>query len=143
MYWYYNRYFYDNLFIDKKLSDCVGLFGATDKQSTIQNIVIKKAEVSGKNNTGMLVGLAKNSKKKNIKVQGKVSGTMPTGGLLGDCYFPKIVSSYWDMQTSMQSTSDGGEGRTSVEMFQRNNYQGWDFTKIWNIKEGEDYPFLR
>lgn len=36
----------------------------------------------------------------------------------------------------------GGEGKTTAEMKRQATYVGWDFTKIWRIKEGQTYPFF-
>ncbi len=70
-----------------------------------------------------------------------------------------IESSYWDIETSGQTRSVGirnivrrfikslvsplgGEGKTTAEMKRQATYVGWDFTKIWRIKEGQTYPFF-
>lgn len=34
-------------------------------------------------------------------------------------------------------------GKTTSEMFQKLTYSGWDFENIWNIAEGNDYPYLK
>ena len=47
------------------------------------------------------------------------------------------------MQTSGQSTSAGGIGKTTAEMKQQATFAGWDFVTIWGIAEGASIPGLR
>jgi hypothetical protein len=63
-----------------------------------------------------------------------------------------ITTSFWDMQTSGQTTSDGGTGKTTTEMQTASTFleADWDFVDeiangtedIWWILEGQDYPRL-
>lgn len=86
------------------------------------------------------------------------------GGLIGSNMEKKgdkyiIENSYWDIETSGQTRNVGtgnivqrfiksfvsplgGEGKTTAEMKRQTTYVGWDFTKIWKIKEGETYPYF-
>ena len=34
-------------------------------------------------------------------------------------------------------------GKTTEEMYKKATYEGWDFDTVWDIKEGESYPYLR
>jgi len=34
-------------------------------------------------------------------------------------------------------------GKTTSEMFQKSTYSEWDFENIWNINDGNDYPYLK
>jgi hypothetical protein len=54
-----------------------------------------------------------------------------------------VTQSYWDVETTGQRVSDGGEGKTSAEMKQRATFVGWDFDGVWQIREGVSYPTLR
>jgi len=74
---------------------------------------------------------------------GSVVGNQYVGGLVGDNYNGTVSQSYWDIETSGQSTSAGGEGMTTAQMKQRTTFTGWDFDCVWNIVEGVDYPYLR
>lgn len=59
---------------------------------------------------------------------------------IGDSF---VVNSYWNVETTGQSTtSGGGEGLVTTEMVQQNTFQNWDFIDTWQIMEGESYPFL-
>ena len=81
---------------------------------------------------------------------GTISGIDNISGLVGCNYYGSIMSSFWDTQTSGQSTSDGGIGKTTLEMHDINTFldEGWDFIgetdngteDIWTICEGTNYP---
>jgi hypothetical protein len=64
------------------------------------------------------------------------------GGLVGyaPCT-PDVKNSYWDKDISRQNSSpNGGEGKTTAQMYQTATYANWDFNTIWNIDEGRGYP---
>lgn len=63
------------------------------------------------------------------------------GGLVG--LNKNIVTRcYWDTEASGQLTSDGGEGRTTEQMYEPGNYAGWECPEVWTIEPGMDYPHL-
>ncbi|GAF81040.1 unnamed protein product, partial [marine sediment metagenome] len=75
---------------------------------------------------------------------GSVSGTTNVGGLLGDNE-GTVYLSFWDTETSGQSSSDGGTGLPTAEMQTASTFTDarWDFnTPVWTIDEGVDYPHL-
>jgi uncharacterized repeat protein (TIGR02543 family) len=74
-----------------------------------------------------------------------VSGDRDVGGLVGNGDDETVTGCYWDKDTSGQSTSAGGTGKTTVEMKQQMTYAGWDFDTIWGIEAGKNngYPFLK
>ena len=79
---------------------------------------------------------------KNSYAKGEVRGDFRTGGLVGaNNWVGQIEDSYWNIETSGLEQSDGGQGLTSSEMRDRNNYKNWDFNNIWYIDN--DYPKLR
>ena len=84
---------------------------------------------------------------------GLVTGNENVGGLVGENYENiSITSSFWDMETSGQTTSSGGEGKTTSEMQTDTTFleAGWDFVDetvngtddIWWILEKQSYPRL-
>jgi len=86
---------------------------------------------------------------------GSVSGMTDVGGLVNvddPWWLGEVMFSFWDIQTSGQTTSAGGTGKTTVEMQTANTFleAGWDFVgeaangteDIWSILEGQDYPRL-
>jgi len=124
-----------------------GYFGA----ATIFNCY-STASVSGNHCVGGLVGANPQSAViSKCYSYGRVSGTAYVGGLVGsnDNWAP---DSFWDIQTSGQTTSDGGTGKTTAEMHTESTFTdaGWDFLAettngtedIWWILEGQDYPRL-
>jgi len=85
---------------------------------------------------------------------GSVTGSTHVGGLIGR-NAGTVSNSFWDTQTSGQSGSDGGIGKTTGEMIDIDTFTvaGWDIIPvddaddhntgyIWNIVDEETYPFL-
>jgi hypothetical protein len=77
---------------------------------------------------------------------GSVSGSNHVGGLVGEksggisnCC--STVCSFWDTQTSGQTTSAGGMGKTTAAMQNINTFlnAGWDFIHYWQMG---GYPVL-
>ncbi len=82
----------------------------------------------------------------NCYATGSVTGGWNVGGLVGDnCMGDPVLDSFWDVETTGQSTSDGGIGKTTAEMKTESTFTdaGWDFIEVWNIGENQTYPFLR
>ncbi|MFO8029747.1 MAG: T9SS type A sorting domain-containing protein [Cyclonatronaceae bacterium] len=74
---------------------------------------------------------------------GSVEGSPTTGGLVA--FNEGTVSeSYWDTETSGESESEGGTGKTSEEMKDQATFDGWSFTSVWAIDEdlNDGYPVL-
>ncbi len=72
--------------------------------------------------------------------------TANIGGLVGDAMDTGFVqSSFWDSEASGQAASDGGTGRTTLQMKTATTFggAGWDLTSVWDIRNGLTYPFLR
>jgi len=73
------------------------------------------------------------------------------GGLVGG-NISNLTFCFWDMETSGQTTSDGGAGKTTAEMQTASTFleAGWDFVgetengmeDIWSVCEGTNYPRL-
>ncbi len=99
-----------------------------------------------------------------IKYSGRVTNCYSTGsvtgydeavgGLVGGVQ-GSVHSSFWDVETSGQSTSAGGTGKTTAEMkdIATLTDAGWnimavanaatrDISYTWNIVDGVTYPFL-
>lgn len=128
-----------------------GLVGATGGGAIISN-TFATGDVSGTEYVGGLLGKhTQGSTVSNSYAIGNVSGDYDTGGLVG--YLennPGPVSfSYWNTETSGQTTSQGGAGRTTSEMtypYATNTYEGWDFNIIWEEDVDGDinngYPYF-
>jgi hypothetical protein len=73
---------------------------------------------------------------------GKVTGM--GGGLVGFNYKGGVTyDSYWDVQTSLKTSSHGGTGKETADMMREATFVDWDFVDVWDIVENETYPFLR
>jgi len=113
--------------------------------------------VSGRDSVGGLVGQAGAAVSESYS-SGSVAGDMNVGGLVGQGPYspqarkPQGITSFWDTQTSGQSTSARGTGKTTSELQSAATFldAGWDFVDeaengaddIWRIDEGNDYPRL-
>ncbi len=86
---------------------------------------------------------------------GHVSGSSDIGGLIGDNRRGSVNASFWDVETSDQTESAAGEGKTTSEMMDVNTFVDADWKIVfvdsyedlkanytWNIVDGETYPFL-
>lgn len=107
-----------------------------------------RADVSGQVYVGGLTGAnwGEVAYVKHSYSTGQVSGTTSVGGLVGTNFNTgpdPVVDSYWDTETSGQSISAGGTGKTTAEMQQEATYPSWDFANTWRIYEGATYPLLK
>ena len=100
-------------------------------------------KVHGEDEVGGLVGF-NYDEIINCYSSGEVIGTTHTGGLIGYDH-GTTSNSFWDIETSKQTSSDGGTGLNSNEMKKQNTYQSinWNFDLIWDIIESKSYPILR
>lgn len=110
--------------------------------------------VFGGRRAGGLVGLNDYGSVTHSYSTNRVNGESDVGGLVG--YNKGTVSNcLWDIQTSGQVSSDGGTGKTTAQMKSIATFSnaGWDViavanpgmrntSYIWNIVDGETYPFL-
>ena len=71
---------------------------------------------------------------------GEVSAPSGTnlGGLIGSLTGATVTDCFWDNQTSLQISSAGGTGKTTLEMGTIGTFTNWDFEMIWTIID--DYP---
>lgn len=128
-----------------------GLVG--DSWGSILNCYATGSVTGTDNYVGGLVGLS-NSLISNSYAAGYVSGSgsYTAGGLVGGSWSNSTTSnSFWDIETSGQTESDGGTGLTTSEMQTLSTYltAGWDFLgetvngteDIWTFM-ANDYPHL-
>jgi len=50
-------------------------------------------------------------------------------------------NNFWDTETSGQTSSAAGTGKTTAQMMAQATFSGWDFGSTWDIVEGETYPY--
>lgn len=106
-----------------------------------------RGSVSGDGYVGGLVGaqyFGSNAIRRSYST-GAVTGT---GTIKGFCGYDDgaIEDCFWDTETSGQSTSDGGTGKTTAEMKSQDTFThaGWAFNTIWGMTDGCNvgYPCL-
>jgi hypothetical protein len=104
-----------------------GLAGCTDLRGTITN--------------SFSTGAVDISSNPNATLFGGLVGNLGSGGNAG-----VVTDSYWDTQTSGQSTSAAGTGYTTAQMKVQGNFTGFDFTNVWTIDGSgtinDGYPYL-
>lgn len=85
-----------------------------------------------------------NSEIKNSYATGKVVGDLALGGLVGVNIDGYVIDSYYDQETTNQSDINKGIPKSTSEMMQKTTFESnWDFISIWDIEEGNSYPFLQ
>jgi hypothetical protein len=156
----------DNLI--KSLDNSGGIVGNLVTQSRCKECYSRSDDIIGTNYTGGVVArIATTTFVENCYSGSHIKSTSGTrGGLIGgclsgvtNCYSSTLIdgtgggligwsdvtatvdSSYWDTQSSGQSTSDGGIGKTTAEMQNVSTFVGWDFTDTWDISSN-NYPNL-
>jgi hypothetical protein len=109
--------------------------------------------VIGVDAVGGLAGVNHDSTVSHSYSTGDVTGNSFVGGLIG-VNNATVSNSFWDTQTSGQTTSDGGTGKNTTEMQDIATFSGagWNITAvdlnetnpayIWNIVNNVTYPFL-
>ncbi|MBH5317524.1 S-layer homology domain-containing protein [Paenibacillus sp. GSMTC-2017] len=109
-------------------------------------------EVKGNNSVGGLIGTLDAGTVSNSYAAGKViqkDFSVKLGGLVGATNSGVVTNSFYDTQTTSQSVSAGGVGKTTVEMQDQTTYnennQTWDFANIWEMNPlyNNGYPNLR
>jgi len=96
-------------------------------------------DVNGDSTFGGVGGLVGNSADAEISTSYSVgtvvdSGSTP-GGLIGRTS-GTVTDSYWDIEASGVSSSDGGTGLTTSEMqgsSAQSNMTGFDFNSVWEV----------
>jgi hypothetical protein len=126
-----------------------GLVGENTQSGVITDCYAT-AGVAADYDVGGLVGMNDHGTITNCYASGSVSANQFFGGLLGWNYFGTTSNSFWDTNSSGQSWSAGGTGKTTAEMKTKSTFTGagWDFVgetangtnDIWAICEGVSYP---
>jgi hypothetical protein len=131
-----------------------GLVGDNWQYKASVNNCYSAGNVIGGRRVGGLIGLNDYASVTHSYSAGRVNGESDVGGLVG--YNKGTVSdSFWDVQTSGRSTSDGGTSKSTAQMKNITTFSGaeWDIITVtnpttrnrsymWNIVTGQTYPFL-
>jgi len=131
--------------------------GNVNNNGTVSNSY-STGNVTGENGVGGLVGRSREyggggSTIGSSYSTGTVTGNWSVGGLVGE-NTGTVSDSFWDTETSGQSTSAGGTGKNTTEMQDITTFSGagWNIIAvalnetnpayIWNIANNVTYPFL-
>jgi hypothetical protein len=135
--------------------DCVGGLVGVNGWGTVSNSYAT-GSVTGTSYVGGLMGGNPFGTVSNSYSTGSVTGNTSVGGLLGyNGNNGTVSNSFWDTETSGQTTSDGGTSENTTEMHNIATFSGagWNITAvanpgtrnpsyIWNIVDTVTYPFL-
>ena len=134
--------------------ESVGGLAGWNYYGTVSNCYAT-GSVTGGSHVGGLLGTNRYGIVSNSYSTGNVTGGSHFGGLMGENIHGTVRKSFWDTETSGQSTSDGGTGKTTAEMKDFATFSGasWNIiivgdpgernpAYIWNIVDDETYPFL-
>ncbi len=115
-----------------------------------------RSVVRGERRVGGFIGFHQTGNIHNSYSAGRVTltGDMNDniGGFIGEDYYGSVFNSYWDMESSGQTESFGGErlqGKPTEDMtwpYDEGSFAGWDFMDVWvpdseGINNG--YPYLK
>ncbi|MEI7667039.1 MAG: YDG domain-containing protein, partial [Synechococcaceae cyanobacterium ELA263] len=107
------------------------------------------ASVNGVNSVGGLVGLQQYGSIDQSYASGLVRATgfpnPKVGGLVGERFSPTglITNSYWDRESTGQSSSPGGGvSLSTIQMQDPKSFVGWNFGEAWTLANAPR-PFLR
>ena len=122
-----------------------GLAGKTVHEQSVVSNCYATGSVEGGTYAGGLVGQVQNGRAYKSYSTGSVSGDQYVGGFTGNIrVLGGATHCFWDTETSGNSTSPGGTGKTTVEMQTITTFSdaGWDFVNTWTICDGMNYPVL-
>jgi len=120
-----------------------GLVGANNNNSEIRNSY-STGSVTGEYGVGGLAGGTIGGKIEYSYSVSTVTGQSYTGGLIGGNEGGKINNCYYNKETSGRNNSEGGTGKTTMQMKETITFANWNFTNTWSIKStiNEGYPHL-
>jgi len=130
-------------------SNLGGLVGFNES-SNIENCY-STASVQSYSPTSYAGGISGNNSNSIVSYSfctGAIAGNSYIGGISGGSLNSTILNCYWDTETSGQSSSVGGLGKTTAEMQMEGTYENWDFGNesldIWVIDpySSSAYPSL-
>lgn len=124
-----------------------GLIGSVSGEAVQVRNSYARGQVNGDSHVGGFAG-SNMAQIENCYSTGEVIGHAYVGGFVGSGE-GTVLGAYWDTQTSGQTISAGGEGRTTSDMthpYGANTFAGWDFANIWQHDlspiENDGYPMI-
>ncbi|MBI0396114.1 MBG domain-containing protein [Acinetobacter bereziniae] len=117
-----------------------GLVGENNKN--IKNAYTTGAVSGKKQDVGGLIGINRGNVN-NTYATGVVSAPSSVGGLIGTNLSGTVQNSYWNIETTGQNSSAAGQGLNTLQMFQKDNMQGFDFDATWGNANNQTTPYLK
>jgi len=123
-----------------------GFVGAISHEYGVVSSCYATGDVDGTEYVGGLAGSVIRGRLYKSYCAGVVTGSQRVGGLTGGTWsLGDVITSFWDIESSRQTESAAGTGKTTAEMYQADTYfaqGGWDMS-FWFICEGMNYPVFR
>ncbi|HPM02722.1 MAG TPA: GLUG motif-containing protein [Candidatus Cloacimonadota bacterium] len=154
------------------VKDAIGGLTGFSELGTVSNS-FSTVNVNGRMEVGGLTGYFYNDSISNSYSSGSVNGSVIIGGFVGRSQLGtirnsystgsviyqnygggfagnsnqcEILNSFWDIESSGQTTSNGGIGKTTAEMKTLSTFTdaGWTFPNPWNMNPdiNQGYPYL-
>ena len=152
----------DNMYSSANIRECFssgnvtgetyvgGLIGRSRESAKVENCY-STGSATGNTSVGGLVGAVSSSTVNKCYSTGLVQGEVNAGGLIGANSSSGVNDCFWDKETSEQTLSSGGYGRTTEQMKNILTFinAGWDIkglndVDIWNMgnNRNDGYPYL-
>ncbi len=122
-----------------------GYNSSVSNSFALGNVATTNTSSTGSAWCGGLVGYTNTVKVKNCYFAGVVTGIGNSiGGLVGNNNNLTITSCYYDgFKSKFLPKTSYDICLLTSGMKTKANYDGWDFTNIWNLDEGKSYPYLK
>uniref|UniRef100_UPI0004868A55 fibronectin type III domain-containing protein n=1 Tax=Anaerovorax odorimutans TaxID=109327 RepID=UPI0004868A55 len=103
-------------------------------------------EVTGTDSVGGLIGYStSNNTIKSNYAAVKINSTgQNKGGIVGGVYYNRltITNCYYDSTVTGLTTPED-QAKITEDLLNKTTYTNWNFENVWNIKDGNSYPFLQ
>jgi hypothetical protein len=133
-------------------NNVVGGLAGYNNYGTLTNCYATGSVSGTGSSIGGLVGANETGNITSCYAAGSVSGTANVGGLVGWSNNSTPTNCFWDVNTSGQTTSAGGTGKTTTQMQMLTTFtdSSWDFigetdngtSDIWKMPLASGYPML-
>ena len=135
-----------HVFGEDSVGGLAGSLGSTGEPPALISNSFSVGQVTAAQYAGGLVGvIQKGGRVEYSYSAGLVDAFDSAGGLIGHAEDAEVISSFWDVASSGQGASDGGEGLDRDVMMKRTAFAeaDWEFEEDggpWTLVEGETYP---
>jgi pimeloyl-ACP methyl ester carboxylesterase len=126
-----------------------GIVGEQSTGAFVQDCVFRAGSVDGSRYLGGVAGENDGGTIRRCYVSGSVMNSTTRGSLVG-LNNSLVEDSFWNTDVvSYPATGNGGgtvvncEGKTTAQLRQQATFVTWDFSNVWQISEGADFPALR